>query len=101
VLAGLKKNGKLLVNTDQDQLAFAGEHANVYKLNASAIAVAEIGRDIPNVPILGALIKIAELAELPSFQTDLQKYLNHGLPEKIVDGNLKAFARGYNEVTKL
>jgi len=100
VLAGLTDNGKLLINTTQENVAFASEIAHVYHLDASKIAVEEIGRDIPNVPILGALLKIAELVDIEDFKKELKEYLSRGLPEKIVAGNLKAFERGYNEVTK-
>ncbi len=100
VLKGLKSEGKLLINTTQEKLDFSGENAT-YALDASGIAVSEIGRDIPNVPLLGALLKLTKLAELKSFQADLKTYLACHLPEKIVTGNLKAFERGYNEVKQL
>ncbi len=100
VLKGLKSTGKLLVNTTQQKLDFTGETAT-YALDASSIAVSEIGRDIPNVPLLGALLALTGLATLESFQAELKSYLARGLSEKIVAGNLKAFEHGYNEVKLL
>jgi len=101
VLAGLPVDGKLLINTAQENVAFASDVTHVWRLDASKIAMDEIGRDIPNVPILGALLKIAELADLESFQKELASYLSRGLPKKVVAGNMKAFERGFTEITKI
>jgi len=101
VLANLKKNGKLIVNTTQEKLKFAAEKDEVFVLDASGIAVAEIDKDIPNVPILGGLVAILGLTSLEEFLPKLEKYLAAGLPAKIVAGNLRAFERGFKEVKKV
>lgn len=98
VLEGLKPDGNFLVNTSQKSLKIADNLKNIFTIDASKIAVEEIGRDIPNVPILGALVKISELSDLKEFLPRLEAYLSHSLPEKIVAGNLKAFERGFNKV---
>ena len=99
-LEGLKKEGKLLINTDQKDLSMTKNLKNIFVVDASNIAVQEIGMDIPNVPILGALIKITGLSDLKDFLPKLKAYLSRGLPENIVAGNLKAFERGFKEVIK-
>lgn len=101
VLEGLKEEGKLLVNTAQKELLMAKGLKHVFVLDASEISLKEIGMDIPNVPILGALVKISELSDLKDFLPKLEDYLARGLPEKIVAGNLKAFERGFKEVEKI
>lgn len=101
VLSGLAVDGKLLVNSEQTHLEFANEVANVYTVHASGIATAEIGKNIPNVPLLGALVRIAELGDRDGVAKELEAYLSAGLPRPIVEGNLRAFARGYDEVTKI
>ncbi len=101
LLRGLQKNGVLLVNTSQKKLAMKVNSGEVFGVDASAIATKEIGKDIPNVPILGALVKIMDLAKLESFSKELKKYLSSHLPTEIVAGNLKAFKRGFEEVKKI
>ncbi|MFA6457860.1 MAG: 2-oxoacid:acceptor oxidoreductase family protein [Patescibacteria group bacterium] len=101
LLAGLKENGLLLINSPQKKLKMEVGTAQVFALAASAIAVAEIGKDIPNVPILGALVRILELAPMEKFKQDLAQSLGAHLPAEIVAGNLRAFERGFAEVTTI
>ena len=101
LLGGLRKNGILLVNSAQKKLKMAVGSARVFGIAASEIALAEIGKDIPNVPILGALVRILELAPVGKFAAELRKYLAKNLPAEIVAGNLRAFARGAGEVAEI
>lgn len=101
VSEGLKKAGKLIINTSQDKTKFSRRLKNVYHVNASKISTEEIGIHIPNVPMLGALIKITKLSSKQKFSKGLEKYLSKALPENIVKGNIKAFKRGYEEVRKI
>ncbi|MFH1546056.1 MAG: 2-oxoacid:acceptor oxidoreductase family protein [Patescibacteria group bacterium] len=101
LLEGLKENGILLVNTPQKALKMGVNSAKVFAVNASEIAVAEIGKDIPNVPILGALVRILNLAKLESFSRELRNYLVKNLPPEIVAGNLRALKRGFEEASEI
>jgi len=101
LLAGLKKNGVLLINTSQKELKLGTNSKKVFGVDASKIAVDAIGKDIPNVPILGSLVRILDLAKLESFSKELKKYLSAHLPSEIVAGNLKAFKRGFEEVAEI
>jgi pyruvate ferredoxin oxidoreductase gamma subunit len=98
LLSGLKKYGVLLINTPQKSLKLSTESKKVFAVKASEIAQKEIGKDIPNVPILGALVKILGLAKAENFSQELEKYLSTHLAPEIVKGNLKAFGRGFTEV---
>lgn len=100
LLQGLQSDGILLVNTAQKSLKVPTS-AQVFSLDASAIAVREIGKDIPNVPILGALVNILKLAESTDFAKELEQYLSVHLPPEVVQGNLQAFRRGFDEVSKI
>ena len=75
VLSGLNKNGKLLVNTGKKESSanFKGE---IWHLNATKIALEEIGKNIPNVPFVGGLLKISNLYPLDKFETHLKKVLS-------------------------
>ncbi len=101
LLEGLKENGILLINTPQKALRMDTSSAKVFAVNASEIAIAEIRKDIPNVPILGALVRILNLTKLESFSQKLEKYLAKNLPAEVVAGNLRAFKRGFEEAIKI
>ena len=65
ITAGLGQEGKLIVNTSlepkelREKLDFQG--GKVYTLDASRIAQETIGRNIPNTPMIGALVRATEL----------------------------------------
>jgi len=69
----------------------------VYVVDCMQIALDTIGRAIPNTPMLGALIKVSGMFELEYFQDAMKKVLSK-LPQKIVDANMVAIERAYNEV---
>ena len=103
VTEGLKKDGILLVNTPLKPAEVKqklGKDVKVATVNASAIAVDKIGRDIPNTPMMGGLLKLVEILPFEQFletvKQDLIKKF-HGRMN-IVDGNLNAMRRAYEEV---
>jgi pyruvate ferredoxin oxidoreductase gamma subunit len=69
----------------------------VYVVDCMAISLDTIGRAIPNTPMLGALMKVSGMFELDYFQNAMKKVLSK-LPQKIVDANMVAIERAYNEV---
>lgn len=102
VLDGIQDDGNLIINTLQERTQFSEKFkGTVWHLKATPIAENEIGRNIPNVPMLGALLKVSGLIDLEKFLPPLEAYLAAHLPPKIVEGNLKALQRGFNEVTKV
>jgi pyruvate ferredoxin oxidoreductase gamma subunit len=98
IFSKLKKDGILLVNTSQAEFTLSTKFEKVFALNADKIAKESIGKNIPNVPILGALVRVLNLASQTQFSKELKKYLSAHLPAEIVAGNLKAFERGFAEV---
>lgn len=104
VTAGLDtENGIILVNTSKspeeikEKLKFPGK---VYTVDASQISLDTIGRDIPNTPLIGALIRISKILVLEEVVSDLRRKLEakfRNRPE-IVDGNIKAIEKAHAEV---
>lgn len=102
ILEGIDNEGSLILNTFQEKTQFSEKFSGqVFHLDATKISETEIGRNIPNVPMLGALIKISGLMEIEKFLPALEEFLLQALPPKIVAGNLIALQRGYDEVTKV
>jgi pyruvate ferredoxin oxidoreductase gamma subunit len=76
--------------------ASAGQ--KVFTVDASKIAIECIGRALPNAPMLGAICKITSLITLEHLLEDVRKSFGKKFSQKIIDGNLEATRRGYEEV---
>ena len=73
------------------------EGKEVYTLDCIAIANETIGRAIPNTPMLGAFMKISGMYKMDFFKENMQRVLAK-LPQKIVDANMIAIQRAFDEV---
>ena len=107
VTSGLDpKGGIILLNTPlppeeiKKKLNFEGM---VYTVDASKIAQETIGRNIPNTPMMGALVRAVEILKLQELIEDTKKKLQIKFRNKpqVIEGNLKAIERAYNEVKSL
>ncbi|MDR2034270.1 MAG: pyruvate flavodoxin oxidoreductase subunit gamma [Helicobacteraceae bacterium] len=70
---------------------------NVSVVDCIRISQETIGRAIPNTPMLGAFIKVSNAFSLESFSNSMSKILKK-FPQKVIDGNLQAIKRAYDEV---
>ncbi len=103
VTEGLKKGGKLLINTStspkdiKSKIKFDGK---VCTVDASKISKETIGREIPNTPMLGALVKVTGLIKFDRMLKELEVELKKKFASKpeVVEGNIKAIKRAYEEV---
>ena len=73
------------------------EGKDVYVVDCMQISLDTIGRAIPNTPMLGALMKVSGMFDLEYFQNAMKKVLSK-FPQKIIDANMAAIERAYNEV---
>jgi len=71
--------------------------SEVYAVDCMKIAQETIGRSIPNTPMLGALMKVSGMFELEYFQDAMKSVLSK-FPQKLIDSNMAAIERAYNEV---
>jgi pyruvate ferredoxin oxidoreductase gamma subunit len=104
VTAGLTPDGVIIVNTNQPASVMKEKlHLNGRKLfviDASKIARETIGRDIPNTPMLGALVRVTGLLSYDTVLDDTRKKIEQKFKNKpeVIEGNLKAIERAYNEI---
>jgi pyruvate ferredoxin oxidoreductase gamma subunit len=70
----------------------------IYALDAYTIAANELGKAIPNVPMVAALVKITQLMDLEKFQKRLKVSLSKKLRPEVVDQNLRTTAKAFKEV---
>ncbi len=69
----------------------------VYVVDCMQISLDTIGRAIPNAPMLGAFVKVSGMFELEDFLESMKRVLAK-FPQKIIDANMAAITRAYNEV---
>jgi len=104
VTEGVSRKGKVIVNTSFSALEIAqklGIDADqVYVVNASQIALETIGRDIPNTPMLGALVKVIGTLDVNGVLEDTKIKLTAKFRHKpeIIEGNLASIRRAFDEV---
>ncbi len=99
---GLKPDGAIIVNTPDSPAAMRAKlgvaHGKVYTLDATKIAIETIGRPIPNTPMIGALIRVSGAMQLETLFHDIEKKFLKKLGQRVVDGNIAAVKRAYEEV---
>jgi len=102
VTEGLIEKGVLIINTEKSpdeirkKLKLNGR--KVYTLDASKIAQETIGKPLPNTPLIGALIKVTGLLALNNVLADIGDKFKIKFSSKIVEGNIDAIKRAYQEV---
>lgn len=102
VAEGLSDDGVIVINTSEspaDMRAKLGiEGRKIYTVNASQIARDNIGRDIPNTPMIGAILKVTKMMDISGVSKSIRKKLGAKLKPEIVEGNVKAIEKAYEEV---
>jgi pyruvate ferredoxin oxidoreductase gamma subunit len=105
VTEGMPANGVLLINTEKSpadikKVFDIAASIKVFTVDASTISKETIGREIPNTPMLGALIKATGILNFKEMVEDMRKKLEKKFKSKpeVIEGNLKAIERAYNEV---
>lgn len=78
----------------------ASGNQKVYTVDATKIAIESIGRALPNSPMLAAVCKVTGLVGLDLLLEDVEKSFGKKFSRKIIDGNLNAVKRGFEEVNE-
>ncbi len=103
VCEGIKEDGKLIVNSPDSPDSIRKKYSvdnnvEIFTVNATHISIDEIGRPIPNTPMIGALIKATDVLSMETIINDVRKKFGKKFSEKVIQGNINAIERGYKEV---
>ncbi len=103
VTEGTPDDAIYVVNTSKDPKAVraklkAKASQKVYAVDATKIAVDSFGRPLPNSSMLGAIIKATGIVEMEVLLENVKKSFGKKFAQKIIDGNIDATKRGYEEV---
>lgn len=104
VTEGLKPNGILLINTklpvDTIRQKLNLKSQKIFTVDASGISRELLGKELPNTPMLGALVGATNIITID----DLIKYVEKTLEKKfrgrpeVIKGNVESIKRAYKEV---
>lgn len=101
VTEGLADDGIVIINTNRcppDYVDLLGVPAErIWTVDATEISLDTIGRNIPNAPMLGALIKATGLVKQEWVNNTFEHKFGRKSPE-IVKKNIKAIERAMEEV---
>ena len=86
---GLRPGGTVIINTAKplDQLPLPNQTGSVALVDATAIALERLGRNIPNTAMLGAFAKVTGLVDWPG----LQKHIETAFGAQNVQAALTAY----------
>jgi pyruvate ferredoxin oxidoreductase gamma subunit len=102
VTKGAQDDAIVLVNSEASpaevRRQYRIEGRRLYTIPATRIALDTIKRPIPNTPMIGALTRITDLFPLEKVVDFLRYEFGKKFPPKVVEGNLAALARSYEEV---
>jgi pyruvate ferredoxin oxidoreductase gamma subunit len=102
ILAGTTSETILIVNTVKpiewvrQKTGFQGK---ICVVKATDIALEELGRGTPNTVVLGAIARVTGIIELKYVEDKIRDMFLKKFGEEVVQKNIRALHRGYEEVT--
>ena len=95
LFAGIKEEGILILNSPGELQNQPDKNVPIAGIvNATQIALEEMGRDIPNTCLLGAFAAITNWVKLESITRSMSDYFDGSK----LDNNIRSAERGYREV---
>jgi len=107
VTKGLKEEGAIIINSEKDpdeiKSKLKGYKGRVCVVNARKISEETLGRNFPNTPMLGAVVKISGIIPEKDFIADMEGSFRHKFASKpqVIEGNMAALKRSMQEVKSL
>lgn len=102
VTAGTGADTVFVVNTTEKPAAIMKKlkvpGAKVYTVDATGIALDTIGRPIPNMPMIGALLAVNDMLTVEELKGALVGQLSSKFSQAVIDGNLAAVERANKEL---
>jgi pyruvate ferredoxin oxidoreductase gamma subunit len=103
VAEGAKDDAVFVINTGKEpkevrEKLKAKPSQKVFTVDASKIAIETIGRPMPNSCMLGAVNRATGIVGMDVLLDDIRGSFGKKFAQKIIDGNLAAVKRGYEEV---
>ncbi|MEA4847851.1 MAG: 2-oxoacid:acceptor oxidoreductase family protein [Clostridiaceae bacterium] len=104
VAKGLKEEGAIIINSRRTPAEIRkqlnGYSGKICTLDAGKISEETLGKNFPNTPMLGAVVKISGVVDADEFLKDMEGSFKHKFATKsqVIEGNMKALKRSMEEV---
>lgn len=104
VTKGLKEDGAIIINSSRSASDFIpflkGYKGKVFTCDARTISEETLGKNFPNTPMLGAVVKVSRVMEEKKFLKAMEDSFKHKFASKpeVLKGNMEALIRSMNEV---
>lgn len=104
VTAGLKKEGAIVINSGKSptelRALLKGYEGRVCAIDAGRISEEELGRNMPNTPMLAAVVQVSGVVDIDDFLRDMEASFHHKFSSKpqVIEGNMRALKRSIQEV---
>jgi pyruvate ferredoxin oxidoreductase gamma subunit len=104
VTEGLKADGTLLVNTSMSPAEIREitgfRTGKVVTVDASHIAIEEMGREITNTPMLGAFARATGVFDMQDLAAQLRAWFGKKVSSSVVEANVRALQRAAEELVE-
>ncbi|MEA2098367.1 MAG: 2-oxoacid:acceptor oxidoreductase family protein [Patescibacteria group bacterium] len=102
VADGLVDNGIIIVNCgsspEEIRKKLKNKNCQVYNVDGTKIAMELFGKDIPNMPMIGAVIKITGLISYEQLIKSVREKFERKLGKELTEKNIEALKEGYGSV---
>lgn len=104
VTRGLKAGGAIIINTpglpQEMRPRLRGWAGKVCTIDARRISEEALGKNLPNTPMLAAMVKVSGVLETDRFMTDIEESFKHKFATKpqVIEGNMEALKKSLKEV---
>lgn len=100
---GLTAAGTVIVNTkdspEQIKQRLGAKNSKVFIVDATKISIEKLGKNIPNMPMLGALVKATGIVQLKTVIERFNEAYGNKFTKELINGNIEAIKKAYEEVT--
>lgn len=107
VTAGLKADGKIVVNTSrsakdvrEEFKEFSGE---IIAVDAAGISIKNLGKNLPNTPLLSVVAKLTEIMTEDEFIKKMEESLSAKFASKpeVIEGNMNALKEAWQSAVSV
>ena len=102
VTAGSNDDTTFVVNTvkspQEVKKTLGLSESKVFTVDATLISIDTLGRPMPNTPMLGAFVKAVGIVEMDHLINQIRDTFGHKFSNDIVEANISAVKRAYEEV---
>ena len=104
VTAGLKPGGKLVVNMScspeeiREKFSNVGKDVSIYAVDAADISIRNLGKNLPNTPLLSVVAKLTEVMDEEHFISVMQEAYEEKFANKqeVISGNMTALKEAWS-----